>query len=42
MKPVLNKFEVVSHAPAIDSHPVKTFDPFTVESVLFERRTAEI
>lgn len=42
MQPVLNKFEVIPHAAAIEPHPVKSFNPLAVESVLFERRAAEI
>ena len=42
MQPVSDEFEIVTHAPAIDPHPMESFNPLTVKAVLFERRVAEI
>jgi hypothetical protein len=42
MQPILYEFEVVADASAVDSHPVETLDPFTVEAVFFEGRAAEV
>lgn len=42
VQPVFDEFEIVADTAAVNSHPMKSFNPLTVESVLFERGTAEI
>jgi hypothetical protein len=42
VQPVLNEFKIVSNAAAVDSYPVKSFNPLAVESVFFEGGAAEI
>jgi hypothetical protein len=42
MQPVFDQFKIVSHAAAVDSHPVESFNPLAVEAVLFEGGAAEI
>ena len=41
MKPVLDEFQVVANAAAIDSDPVDAFNPFTLKSVALQGFTAQ-
>lgn len=42
MQPVFDEFEVVADTAAVDSHPMKSFNPLAVEAVFFEGGAAEI
>jgi hypothetical protein len=42
MQPVLYQFVVIADTAAVDSYPVKSFNPLAVEAVFFEGRAAEI
>lgn len=38
--PILNEFQVVSHAAAVDSDPMNTLNPFAMKSVSLQCFTA--
>ena len=42
VQPVFDKVKIIADTPAVDSHPVESFNPLTIETVFFEGRAAEV
>jgi hypothetical protein len=41
LEPILYQFQVVAHTAAINPDPMNALNPFAIEPILFQRRTAQ-